>query len=131
MPRVSMEHVVNNRYDIPAKTRVFVNAWAMGTDPEIWEDPESFRPERFLQGSPIDFKGQDFELIPLGAGRRICAGMNFGIAAVELAMAQLLHSFDWELPPGVTAKDLDMTEVFGITMHRKIGLVVLAKPRFP
>ncbi|XP_062116103.1 cytochrome P450 71AP13-like [Humulus lupulus] len=131
MPRESIEHVVINGYDIPAKTRLFVNAWAMGRDPEIWEDPETFRPERFLQGTPIDFKCHDYELIPFGAGRRICPGMNFGIAAVELALAQLLHSFDWELPPGVTAKDLDMTEVFGITMHRKVGFVVLAKPRFP
>ena len=55
--------------------------------------------------------------------------MNFGIA-VELALAQLLHSFDWELPPGVTAKDLDMTELFGFIMHRKVGLAVLAKPCF-
>ena len=130
VPRESLEHVVIDGYDIPVKTRIFVNAWAIGRDPETWEDPETFKPERFLD-SHIDFRGQDFELIPFGAGRRICPGITFGTASVELALAQLLHSFDWELPPGVVAKDLDMTEVFGITMHRKYGLVVLAKPRFP
>ncbi|EXB94456.1 Cytochrome P450 71A1 [Morus notabilis] len=130
VPRESMEHVTTDGYDIPAKTRIFVNAWAIGRDPESWEDPEAFKPERFM-GSSIDFKGQDFELIPFGAGRRICPAMTFGTASVELALAQLLHSFDWELPPGVAAKDLDMTEVFGITMHRKASLIVLAKPRFP
>ncbi|KAL5544046.1 hypothetical protein UlMin_007830 [Ulmus minor] len=98
-------------------------------DPEIWEDPETFKPERFI-GSNIDFKGTNFELIPFGVGRRICPGMNFGTVSFELALAQLLHSFDWELPPDVTAKDLDMAEFFGITMHRKEGLVVLAKPHF-
>lgn len=130
VPRESLEHVVIDGYDIPVKTRIFVNAWAIGRDPETWEDPETFKPERFLD-SHIDFRGQDFELIPFGAGRRICPAITFGTASVELALAQLLHSFDWELPPGVVATDLDMTEVFGITMHRKYGLVVLAKPRFP
>ena len=130
VPRESLEHVTIEGYDIPAKTRIFVNAWAIGRDPESWEDPETFKPERFLN-STIDFKGQDYELIPFGAGRRICPAMTFGTASVEIALAQLLHSFDWELPPGVTAKDLDMTEVFGITMHRKVGLEVLANPRLP
>ncbi|XP_030492914.1 cytochrome P450 71AP13-like [Cannabis sativa] len=129
VPRESLEHVTIEGYDIPAKTRIIVNAWAIGRDPETWEDPEIFKPERFLNSS-IDFKGQDYELIPFGAGRRVCPAITFGIASIEIALAQLLHSFHWELPPGVTPKDLDMTEVFGITMHRKVGLEVLAKPRF-
>ncbi|KAL6319733.1 hypothetical protein AAG906_026822 [Vitis piasezkii] len=130
VPRESMEDVTIDGYNIPAKTRFFVNAWAIGRDPESWQNPESFEPQRFM-GSTIDFKGQDFELIPFGAGRRSCPAITFGAATVELALAQLLHSFDWELPPGIQAQDLDMTEVFGITMHRIANLIVLAKPRFP
>ncbi|XP_062116105.1 cytochrome P450 71AP13-like [Humulus lupulus] len=129
VPRESLEHVTMEGYDIPVKTRIFVNAWAIGRDPETWEDPDTFKPERFLNSS-IDFRDQDYELIPFGAGRRVCPAITFGTAVVEIALAQLLHSFDWELPTGVTPKDLDMTEVFGITMHRKVGLEVLAKPRF-
>lgn len=98
-------------------------------DPETWEDAETFKPERFLD-STIDFKGQDFELIPFEAGRRIFPGITLGTASIELPLAQVLHGVDWELPMDVTAKDLDMTEVFGITMHRKHGSDVLAKPRF-
>ncbi|XVE54583.1 hypothetical protein DITRI_Ditri03aG0093300 [Diplodiscus trichospermus] len=130
VPRESMEDVTINGFDIPAKTRIFVNAWAIGRDPESWENPESFEPERFLNSS-IDFRGQDFELIPFGAGRRSCPAITFGIASIELALAQLLHSFDWELPPGPEAKDLDLTESFGITMHRIAHLMVIAKPHFP
>ena len=113
----------------PTKTRIYINAWGMEIDPKVWEDPETFKPERFI-GSKIDFKGISFELIPFGVGRRSCPGINFGTTCFGLALAQLLHSFDWELPPGVKAKDLDMHELFGIKMHRKEGLVVLAKPHF-
>lgn len=130
VPRESMEDIVLEGYKIPAKTRFFVNAWAVGRNPESWDDPNAFKPERFL-GSNIDYKGMDFELIPFGAGRRGCPAITFAIAVIELALAQLLHSFDWELPPGVTAKDLDLTDVFGISMHRRENLHVVAKPYFP
>ncbi|KAL5998232.1 hypothetical protein ACLOJK_009170 [Asimina triloba] len=130
VPRESMEEVKIAGYRIPAGTRFFVNAWAIGRDPESWgENPEAFNPDRFI-GSPIDFRGRDFELIPFGAGRRGCPAITFAAASIELALAQLLHSFEWELPPGVEAKDRDMTEVFGITMHRIQELFIVAKPRF-
>ncbi|KAL8123393.1 cytochrome P450 71AP13-like [Apium graveolens] len=129
VPRESMEDVTIDGYDIPAKTRFYVNAWAIGRDPISWENPESFNPERFMNSS-IDFKGQDFELLPFGAGRRGCPAIGFGTSVVELALAQLLHSFDWELPSGIQASDLDMTELFGISMHRIAHLIVVAKPHF-
>lgn len=129
VPRESMEDVIIDGYEIPAKTRFFVNAWAIGRDQESWEEPETFKPERFL-GSDIDYKGQDFELIPFGAGRRGCPAVTFATAIIELALAQLLHSFDWELPPGIMPKDLDLSEVFGISMHRIENLHVIAKPHF-
>ncbi|KAL0385155.1 UNVERIFIED_CONTAM: cytochrome [Sesamum radiatum] len=130
VPRESMEEITIGGLTIPEKTRVFINAWALGRDPESWPDPERFEPERFMD-SDVDFKGQDFEFIPFGAGRRICPAITFGSASVEICLAQLVHSFDWELPPGIRAEDLDMTEVFGITMHRRCPLMVVAKPYFP
>ena len=129
VPRESLEDIIIDGYNIPAKTRIYVNAWGMGRDPKLWENPETFEPERFV-GSSIDFKGQDFELIPFGAGRRSCPAIIFGIATVEIALAQLLHSFDWELPPGIKAQDIDNTEAFGISMHRTVPLHIVAKPHF-
>ncbi|KAJ6808226.1 cytochrome P450 71A9-like [Iris pallida] len=113
-------------YDIPAKTRLLVNTVAIGRDASVWERPEEFDPERFV-GSAIDIRGHDFELIPFGAGRRICPGMGVGILVVELALANLLYSFDWELPEGTTKEDIDMSEAPGITVHRKSHLRLVAK----
>ncbi|KAL4312206.1 hypothetical protein GQ457_01G002450 [Hibiscus cannabinus] len=89
-----------------------------GRDPDVWENPEEFCPERFI-GSSIDFKGQHFELIPFGAGRRICPGMRMGVATVELALANLLYKFDWEMPSGMNVKDIDFDVLPGITTHKK------------
>ncbi|KAJ8752025.1 hypothetical protein K2173_001051 [Erythroxylum novogranatense] len=129
VPRESLEDVTMEGYKIPAKTRIYVNVYAIARDPTVWENPDKFDPERFM-GSSIDYKGQDFELLPFGAGRRICPGLMFAAAAVELAFAQLLHSFDWELPPGVKPQDIDNTEAFGITTHRMVPLRVISRPRF-
>ncbi|XP_058107401.1 geraniol 8-hydroxylase-like [Magnolia sinica] len=103
-------------FAIPKNTTVIVNVWAIGRDPDIWKDPSSFLPERFL-GSDIDFKGQDFEFIPFGSGRRICPGLPLAFRTVHLMLASLLHSFNWKLPNGMMPSDMDMSSKFGITMQ--------------
>lgn len=123
--RETIRRCVIDGFDIPAKTRVIVNAFAVGREAGSWENPEEFRPERFMDCS-IDLKGHDFELIPFGAGRRICPGMHVGMAVVELALANLLYAFDWELPEGVKKEDISMEEAVGITVHRKNDLCLMA-----
>ncbi|CAM8939886.1 unnamed protein product [Rhodiola kirilowii] len=108
-------------YHIKAGTRVYINAWAIGRDPKTWEQPDKFSPERF-EDSPIDYKGQNFELIPFGGGRRICPGINMGMSTVELSLANMLHCFDWELPDGMTREDISMEEGAGLTTFKKIPL---------
>ncbi|XP_077229326.1 strychnine-11-hydroxylase-like [Tasmannia lanceolata] len=121
LPRETMKKCCIDGYDIPAQTRVFVNAFAIGRDPKSWERPEDFLPERFMDSS-IDYKGQDFELVPFGAGRRRCPGMHLGTVIVELALANLLYSFNWEFPAGMKIEEIDMKESFGIVVLKKSAL---------
>ncbi|PPE01271.1 hypothetical protein GOBAR_DD01699 [Gossypium barbadense] len=93
-------------------------------DPDIWNNPEDFIPERFIN-NPIDLKGQHFELLPFGAGRRIFPGMNMGMAVLELAPANLLYFFDWKLPSGMTEMDIDMEEEVSITVGKKFPLMLM------
>ncbi|MFQ6639478.1 hypothetical protein Gotur_014539, partial [Gossypium turneri] len=113
-------------YNVPAKTLVFVNSWAIGKNLETWENPEVFSPERFI-GCSIDYKGLHYELVPFGAGRRICPGMRMGVATVELALANLLYNFDWEMPIGMNKEDINFEAIPSITAHKKNALTLIAK----
>ncbi|KAL4298427.1 hypothetical protein GQ457_12G006350 [Hibiscus cannabinus] len=121
VPRQTSTAVKLSDYDIPCGTTVFINAWAIQRDPTWWDEPEEFVPERF-ENNGVDFKGRDFHFIPFGCGRRSCPGMAFGVASLEYLSANLLYWFDWELCGG---ENLDMDEVYGITVSKKIPLHVL------
>ena len=134
LPRMATESCEINGYNIPKNATLLVNVWAIARDPEAWDSPLEFRPERFLPGGErpsADIRGNDFEVIPFGAGRRICAGMSLGLRMVQFMTATLVHAFDWELADGQTPEKLDMEEAYGLTLQRKVPLTVYSKPRLP
>ncbi|XP_059657512.1 cytochrome P450 71A3-like [Cornus florida] len=127
VPREAIQDVNVMGYDIAAGTQVFINAWAIARDPLLWEDAEVFWPDRFLNTS-IDYKGIDFQFIPFGAGRRGCPGIHFAEPINELALAKLVHKFDFVLPSGARDQDMDLTEAPIATLSRKYPLLVVATP---
>ncbi|KAJ0260451.1 hypothetical protein HA466_0066540 [Hirschfeldia incana] len=129
LPRETMSHVKIQGYDIPQKTQIQVNVWAIGRDPERWTDPEDFIPERFTDSS-VDFRGQHFELLPFGSGRRMCPAMPMGLATVELGLMNLLYFFDWALPDGMNCGDIDMEETGSISIVKKVPLQLVPLQRY-
>ncbi|VVB10055.1 unnamed protein product [Arabis nemorensis] len=114
---------------VPKKSRIMINAFAIGRDPKSWDDPDTFRPSRFLEPCVPDFKGSNFEFIPFGSGRRSCPGMQLGLYALDLAVAHILHCFTWKLPDGMKPSDLDMRDVFGLTAPKATRLFAVPSTR--
>ncbi|BAF26136.2 Os10g0167200, partial [Oryza sativa Japonica Group] len=125
LPRQATTTIQILGYTIPKGAKVFINVWAMGRDKDIWPEAEKFMPERFLERA-TDFKGADFELIPFGAGRRICPGLPLAVRMVHVVLASLLINFKWRLPVKVERDGVNMTEKFGVTLAKAIPLCAMA-----
>lgn len=126
-PREFTENCTLGGYHVKKGTRLIPNLWKIHRDPSIWSDPLEFNPERFLTTHKhVDVRGQNYEFLPFGSGRRICAGMSLGLSMLHFTLANLLHSFDILNP---SAQPIDMTEVFGFTNTKAIPLEILVKPR--
>ncbi|XP_006342921.1 cytochrome P450 71A1-like [Solanum tuberosum] len=128
VPRECREDCKVAGYDVQKGTRVLVSVWTIGRDPTLWDEPEAFKPERFLDKS-IDVKGHDFELLPFGAGRRMCPGYSLGLKVIQASLANLLHGFNWSLPDNMTPEELNMEEVFGLSTPKKFPLSAVIEPR--
>ena len=130
LPHESIKEVSIGGYDIPARTTVLVNARAIMTDASLWKDAGEFLPERFEDCS-FQYMGKDLRFIPFSSGRRMCPAVSLAIVSVELALANLLHCFDWSLPDGVGPLDVDISEVNGIILRLENPLSLRAVARPP
>uniref|UniRef100_A0A1W7HBR4 Flavonoid-6-hydroxylase n=1 Tax=Scoparia dulcis TaxID=107240 RepID=A0A1W7HBR4_SCODU len=128
-PREALEDCQVGGYHVPKGTRLIVNLWKLHRDPNVWSEPDKFRPERFLdENIDVNFKGQCFEYIPFSSGRRMCPGMTFGLQVVHLALARLIQGFDMSTPLGLP---VDMGEGLGIALPKLKPLEVILTPRLP
>nr|XP_051203480.1 geraniol 8-hydroxylase-like isoform X3 [Lolium perenne] len=127
LPRQAQETIRIAGYMVPQGARVLVNVWAIGRDEGIWPKPDKFMPERFI-GREVDYKGGDFELLPFGAGRRMCPGVPLATRMVHLVLATLLNRFKWRIPMEVERAGIDMTDKFGVTLTKAIPLCAIAIP---
>ncbi|CAI0411487.1 unnamed protein product, partial [Linum tenue] len=122
LPRIASEDITIKGYHVPKGTQFFANFWKLHRDPNVWSDPNEYKPERFLTSNA------DFEYLPFGSGRRGCPGINFGMQATQLTLARLLQGFHWSTPGD---KPVDMTEDLGIILSKTNPLQVVLTPRLP
>ncbi|KAL4019009.1 hypothetical protein IC575_022644 [Cucumis melo] len=111
IPRKAESEVIISGFTIPKGTQILVNLWASCRDPNLWENPDEFIPERFLES-----KGKNFEFIPFGNGKRTCPGQGMAMRMLHLIVGSLIHFFNWKLEDGVTPENLNMDAKFGLTL---------------
>jgi len=125
-PREFTENCTLGGYKIEAGTRFMLNIWKLHRDPRVWSNPLEFQPERFLNTHKnVDVKGQHFELLPFGGGRRSCPGISFGLQMSHLALASFLQAFEITTPSNA---QVDMSATFGLTNMKTTPLEVLVRP---
>nr|G4XV71.2 RecName: Full=2-hydroxyisoflavanone synthase; Short=2HI synthase; AltName: Full=Cytochrome P450 93C2; AltName: Full=Isoflavonoid synthase [Glycyrrhiza uralensis] len=127
-------------YAIPEGALILFNVWAVGRDPKYWDRPTEFRPERFLENvgegdQAVDLRGQHFQLLPFGSGRRMCPGVNLATAGMATLLASVIQCFDLSVvgPQGKILKGNDakvsMEESAGLTVPRAHNLVCVPVAR--
>ncbi|KAB1217068.1 Geraniol 8-hydroxylase [Morella rubra] len=127
VPRSPSQSSTIGGYTVPKGARIMLNVWAIHRDPKIWDNPLEFRPERFLNDSGrLDYSGNDFNYLPFGSGRRICAGLPLAEKTLKYVLASLLHQFEWQLPPST---ELDLSDRFGIVTKKRMPLIAIPTPR--
>ncbi|CAD6267235.1 unnamed protein product [Miscanthus lutarioriparius] len=105
-------------------TMVLVNAWAIHRDPKLWDAPEEFRPERFLDAGVVTTVTTP--MLPFGLGRRRCPGEGLALRLISLTLAVLVQCFEWDVGEGGV---IDMTEGVGLTMPMAMPLAAVCRPR--
>ncbi|XP_023730910.1 cytochrome P450 93A3 [Lactuca sativa] len=126
--RISTEDSTIGGYHIPANTTIFFNIWSVSRDPAYWENPLEFKPERFEE-KQLDVRGQHFELLPFGSGRRMCPGTSLGLSVVYVTLGCMIQCFDWKAGKDGNLTSVDMEEGIGITLPRANPLVCVPVAR--
>jgi cytochrome P450 family 705 subfamily A len=119
-----------NGFDIPAKTAVAINLYAIMRDPEIWEDPNEFHPERFLKEREGDAKRMEFDFIPFGAGRRGCPGTTLAFSLMNTAVAAMVQCFDWKIGKDGKGEKVDMQSGSGMSLGMVHPLICIPVVHF-
>ncbi|KAJ4836226.1 hypothetical protein Tsubulata_023845, partial [Turnera subulata] len=119
VPHEASKECVVGGFRIPRGTILLVNAWGIQNDPNIWEDPTTFRPERFQE---TEGTKETLKFLPFGYGRRSCPGEGLALRMVGLALGSLIQCFEWK---GVGDKTVDMTEGTGIAVPKVEPLQVV------
>ncbi|KAK3014928.1 hypothetical protein RJ639_009944 [Escallonia herrerae] len=129
VPHMNLHDAKLGGYDIPAESKILVNAWWLANNPAQWKNPEEFRPERFLEEeSKVEASGNDFRYLPFGVGRRSCPGIILALPILGITLGRLVQNFELLPPPGQSR--LDTSEKGGqFSLHILKHSTIVAKPR--
>ncbi|KAG0481687.1 hypothetical protein HPP92_012545 [Vanilla planifolia] len=129
VPHMNLHDAKLGGYDIPAESKILVNAWWLANNPQHWKRPEEFRPERFLEEeAKVEANGNDFRYIPFGVGRRSCPGIILALPILAITLGRLVQNFEL-LPPAGMDK-IDTAEKGGqFSLHILKHYTVVCKPR--
>jgi trans-cinnamate 4-monooxygenase len=109
VPHMNLSDAKLAGYDIPAESKILVNAWFLANDPKRWVRADEFRPERFLEEEKaVEAHGNDFRFVPFGVGRRNCPGIILALPIIGITLGNMVQNFQLLPPPG-QAK-IDTTE---------------------
>uniref|UniRef100_A0A1W7HBP7 Cytochrome P450 n=1 Tax=Scoparia dulcis TaxID=107240 RepID=A0A1W7HBP7_SCODU len=128
LTRYAMEDCNVAGYDISKGTTVFINTWGIARDPNLWESPTEFSPERFLGKNMDMMMGHNFSVLPFGSGSRRCAGYKLALRVARSMLGNLLHGFNWKLPDGMKTEDVCLEEQYGLTTHPKVPIAIIMEP---
>lgn len=98
-------------YALPPGTVIATQAWSMHRDPTVFPSPDSFIPERWLQGPDATAKMAQY-LMPFGTGSRQCGGMNLAYMMLRLTVAALVRNFNVTAPPETNEKSMEIKDAF-------------------
>ncbi|KAJ4719248.1 cinnamate-4-hydroxylase [Melia azedarach] len=129
VPHMNLHDAKLGGFDIPAESKILVNAWWLANNPAHWKNPEEFRPERFLEEeSKVEANGNDFRYLPFGVGRRSCPGIILALPILGITIGRMVQNFELLPPPGQSK--LDTTEKGGqFSLHILKHSTIVAKPR--
>ncbi|KAK2376659.1 Cytochrome p450 [Trifolium repens] len=129
VPHMNLHDAKLAGYDIPAESKILVNAWWLANNPALWKKPEEFRPERFLEEEAhVEANGNDFRYLPFGVGRRSCPGIILALPILGITIGRLVQNFELLPPPGQSK--IDTSEKGGqFSLHILKHSTIVAKPR--
>ncbi|KAL1368215.1 3,9-dihydroxypterocarpan 6A-monooxygenase-like [Arachis duranensis] len=130
--RESSENCTINGFHIPARTKILINVWAIGRDPKNWDNPLEFKPERFLgtKGQTFEVRGQHFQFLPFGSGRRGCPGTSLALNVAHTSLAAMIQCFKWKVVgENIVNGVIDMEEGPSFILSRAQPLICIPKSR--
>ncbi|KAF8682016.1 hypothetical protein HU200_045473 [Digitaria exilis] len=129
IPHVAMKDATLSDYFIPKDSHVIISRVGLGRNPNTWDVPLEFQPERHLSGSSnIVLTEPDLRFMSFGTGRRGCPGVSLGSSVTMMLFARLLQGFTWTKLPGVQTIELKESTT---NLALSEPLILQAEPRLP